>query len=349
VPKGDITPLGRPGSPKVGFPHAQSARSGKLEGALLRTNSAFTVGLALAGALPAAPAQALLGRSFVSGQGSDGNDCSRQFPCRHLQAALAATNAGGEIAILDTAGYNGGTTVTIDNAISIVNPGGFEAGIIVPSAGTGIVINAGVNDAVSLRGLTIEGGGVGTTGIQFNTGASLTVTNCVVRHMTDNGIDFSPNGTSNLSVSNSLVADNQFRGILVEPTGSGTVTAVMNRVEASNNGTGIYVAGSNSTGTINVTVAESVAAHNPIGFIAVSASGHAATTLAVFHSVSANNNTGISASGTGATLRLAQSEVTGNSTYGWFVGNGSVIASYGDNYIDGNFAGFGSPTSIGKQ
>ena len=39
-----------------------------------------------------------------------------------------------------------------------MNGGGFEAGIMVPSQGTGIVINAGPNDAVSLRGLTIEGG-----------------------------------------------------------------------------------------------------------------------------------------------------------------------------------------------
>ena len=42
-----------------------------------------------------------------------------------------------------------------------MNAGGFEAGISVPSGGTGIVINARATDAVSLRGLTIEGGGTG--------------------------------------------------------------------------------------------------------------------------------------------------------------------------------------------
>ena len=55
--------------------------------------------------------------------------------------------------VLGTADYG---TFTINKAISIVNGGGFEAGIMVPSQGT--VINAGPNDAVNLRGLTIEGG-----------------------------------------------------------------------------------------------------------------------------------------------------------------------------------------------
>ena len=109
----------------------------------MKTITAFAVGLALAGALPAAPAQALNLRSFVSSTGSDANNCSLATPCRHLQTAVAATAAGGEINILDAAGYNGGATVTIDRAISIVNAGGFEAGIFVPSAGNGIVINAG--------------------------------------------------------------------------------------------------------------------------------------------------------------------------------------------------------------
>ena len=115
-----------------------------------------TVGLALAIALPSAHSNAQGARSFVSPTGSDSNNCSLAAPCRFLQAALAQTNPGGEIAILGTAGYNNGATVTINKAISIVNPGAFEAGIIVPSGGVGIIINAGVNDIISLRGLTIE-------------------------------------------------------------------------------------------------------------------------------------------------------------------------------------------------
>jgi hypothetical protein len=177
------------------------------------TTIVVTVGLALATALPTVSAQAQSAHTFVSPTGNDSNPgCSIAAPCRTFQAALAATTASGEISVLGTADYG---TFTINKAISIVNGGGFEAGIMVPSQGTGIVINAGPNDAVSLRGLTIEGGPPsasgfqGATGIQFNSGQSLTVDNCLIRRLGSNGISFVPNATSNLLVSNSLVADSR--------------------------------------------------------------------------------------------------------------------------------------------
>src|ERR1700690_2224915 len=179
--------------------------------------AAFAVGLALAGLLSAAPAQAQATRTFVSPTGNDASaSCSLAAPCRTFLAAYALTNAGGEIAVLGTAGYG---PLTISKAISIVNGGGFEAGIAVASGGIGITINAGTSDSVSLRGLSIEGGGVGATGIKFNTGKSLTVENCVIRHMTGDGIDFVPTtATSALTVSNSLLADNGVNGIVLGPT-----------------------------------------------------------------------------------------------------------------------------------
>jgi Right handed beta helix region len=309
--------------------------------------AAFAVGLALAGMLSVAPAQAQNTRTFVSPTGSDSNNCILAFPCRTFQAALALTNAGGEIAVLGTAGYG---TLTISKAISIVNPGAFEAGIIVPSGGVGIVINAGPTEAVSLRGLTIEGGGVGQTGIVFDTGASLTIEDCVIHHVTVNGIEFRPNATTNLLVSKTLVADNGNYGIFFVPTGSGTVTAVFNRVEVIHNGNvGIYVDGEASTGTINATASDSVAARNATGFAVFSATGHAQTTLSLFHSVAADNFNGIIAQTTNAGLRIAQSMVTGNSTAGWQVLSGGVIATYQDSYINGNGANVGSLTPINKQ
>src|SRR5271166_2419577 len=76
-----------------------------------------------------APAYAQQPRTFVSPTGSDSNPCTLVAPCRTFQAAIAQTNSGGEIAVLGSAGYNSGATVNIDKPISIVNPGGFEAGI----------------------------------------------------------------------------------------------------------------------------------------------------------------------------------------------------------------------------
>jgi hypothetical protein len=94
--------------------------------------------------------------------------CGVGSPCRTFAYALTQTNAGGEIAVLDTAGYG---IVTINKALSIVNSGGVEAGIGVTSGGTAITINAGSADTVGLRGLTLEGAGIGQNGIVFNTGA----------------------------------------------------------------------------------------------------------------------------------------------------------------------------------
>src|SRR5271157_1707828 len=119
--------------------------------------------IAFAAALSAVPAHAQQPRTFVSPTGSDSNPCTLAAPCRTFQAAIVQTNSGGEIAVLGTAGYNGGATFNIDRPISIVNPGGFEAGIVVPSGGDGITFTTG--GPVYLGGLTIEGDGVGGTGI----------------------------------------------------------------------------------------------------------------------------------------------------------------------------------------
>jgi Right handed beta helix region len=315
----------------------------------MKINATLAVGLALVGALSAAPAQAQSVRTFVSPTGVDTAACSLTAPCRTFAAAYAATDAGGEIAVLGTAGYG---TLTINKAISIVNGGGFEAAIAVPSGGgAGITIAAGTMDAVSLRGLTIDGAGVGGTGIIFNTGKSLTVENCVVRHMMHDGIFFqSTTATSALTVSNSLVADNGANGIELVPTGS--ATAVFNRVEVNNNAAGgIVVNGGNSAGSnsIDATVSDGVVAGNVgIGFFSLTPSGSAPTSLMLFHSVAANNGTGVEAQGSGATLRLANSTVTGNAT-GWVATSSGVMQSYGDNYIDGNASNQTAPPSIARK
>src|SRR5215472_10040235 len=128
-------------------------------------------------------------RTFVSAAtGSDGNPCSRTAPCRSFQHAHDVTNAGGEINTLDPGGYG---TVTITKSISIVSGLG-EAGVLVPSGGYGIIINAGANDTVNLRGLIIEGGGVGVTGIGLIQAKSLVIENCVVRNLTSSGIALAP-------------------------------------------------------------------------------------------------------------------------------------------------------------
>lgn len=83
-------------------------------------------------------------------------------------------------------------------------------------------------------------------------------------------------------MSNTLVSDNDGEGIAILPSGSGTVTAALNRVEV-NNFDGILVDGRNSTGTpLNVTVADSmVAGNHALSIVSATETGHALTGVMV--------------------------------------------------------------------
>jgi hypothetical protein len=87
--------------------------------------------------------------------GTDSGACTRAAPCRTFALALTQTAAGGEIDVLDPAGYG---AVTINKSISIVNDG-VGVAAIGASSGNAITITAGASDSVHLRGLTIEGKG----------------------------------------------------------------------------------------------------------------------------------------------------------------------------------------------
>jgi hypothetical protein len=288
-------------------------------------------GAILAFGLSAVPAHAV-NRTFVSGTGTDGGACTRAAPCATFAFALSQTAAGGEIDVLDPAGYG---TITITKAISIVNDG---VGVAAIGAGSGnaITINAGANDSVHLRGLTIEGLGSGQNGIQFNTGGNLAIENCVIRGFVTAGIAISPTTTSSFSVSNTIASHNSNNGILVQLTGSAVVTGVLSKVTANNNNFGIFVNGGATAGaSLNVTVVDSEASNNAnTGVEAVSLVEHAATAVMLRNVVASNDVTGLIAVGN-AILRVAHSVVTGNNT-GVNTSGGGTLDSYGDNDIDGN-------------
>ena len=294
-----------------------------------------------------APAEAQLARTYVSSLGNDANDCNRLTPCRTFQGAHDKTLANGEITVLDPGGYG---AVTITKAISIVNDGAGEAGILVSGGGTAITINAAASDPVSIRGLTIKGIGFGGgNGVVFNSGLSLSIENSVVRGVTGNGIHFRSSTNSSLSVTNTLVADNGNNGIRVNQFDPGAVTATFNRVQAYNNvAGGISVTGfdGNGGGRITATATDCIAVgngpHGEAGFQATSTGGP--STFMVVRSLAANNGTGMKADAASgaATLWVSQSTLTGNVT-SWSTSGTGVLRSYGNNNIDGN--GDGNPAT----
>src|SRR5215468_5994432 len=70
-------------------------------------------------------------RAFVAAQGGDGNPCSFALPCRTFQHAHDTVAAGGEIDVIDAAGYG---ALTITKSISIQGHG--FSGISASSGGT---------------------------------------------------------------------------------------------------------------------------------------------------------------------------------------------------------------------
>jgi hypothetical protein len=284
----------------------------------------------LAFGLAAAPAQAGPNRTFVSGTGTDSGTCTRTAPCRTFAFALTQTAAGGEIDVLDPAGYG---AVTINKSISINGHGDAD---INAGSGNGVTINAGASDSVHLRGLTIEGLGSGANGILFNTGGNLEIENCVARGFTNAGINISPTTTSSFSVSNTIASNNGIEGIFVKPTGVAAATGVLSNVTANNNPLGIFVDGGFTAGAVlSITIADSEASNNTLAGVELAGSPATPSSgLMLRNVVVSNNDTGLAA-GTNAVLRVAHSVVTGNIT-GMAVEGAAIINSYGDNDIDGN-------------
>src|SRR5215470_16098425 len=168
-------------------------------------------------------------RTWVSGVGDDANPCSRTAPCKTFAGAISKTATGGEIDVLDPGGFG---AVTITKSISI--EACCIAGVLV-SQGNGIVISAPAGSNVVLRGLTFEGLGTALAGVKILSGGGTYVENCFINNFTAFGIDYAANQAqpSFLSVKDTVIRNcvgGGSGGIMVEPVGGGTASAMLNNV-----------------------------------------------------------------------------------------------------------------------
>jgi Right handed beta helix region len=296
--------------------------------------------LALAATLPAVQAQAQSPRTFVSAAGTDNSTCSFAAPCRHFQAAVMATSAGGEVDALDPAGYG---PIIISQAVTIEGQG--WSYIAPPAGGNGITINA-VSGNVSVHGVSLNGVGITglTTGIQFNSGGSLTVSDSVIRNFGNDGIPFMPNGSSSqLYVSNTLVSDNSQYGITVGPSGSGITKGLVDNVKSQHNGQdGLNV--NSSTQATKITISDSVSVGNAGNGISV-AGGNLRVTVIVRNSTIDNNGGDGLVAQSNAGIIVTRSTVSGNSAAYSTALNGQVV-TYGDNNFGHNDNPTPAPTQV---
>jgi hypothetical protein len=255
--------------------------------------------------LAPAPAHAQASRTWVSGVGDDANPCSRTAPCKTFAGAISKTAAGGEINCLDPGGFG---ALTITKAITISCEMG-TAGVLV-SGTNGIVVSAGANDVVYLKGLDFEGLGTGINGVLFNSGLALTVDTCMIKDFTGFGINQAPTTIATLTVINSRISHNGTGsaggGIQVAATGGGFGRALLSRVTVDRNFMGVVATGAGPTSAIQVYES----------------------------TISGSMSTGVSASGAGAVVTLGGSAIIGN---GGASISGNVL-SYGNNEIRDNSA-----------
>ena len=253
---------------------------------------------------------------FISGDGADGNSClSPATACRNFggaTGALAKTDEGGIIHVLP--GFYG--AVSIDKELQIVADGGQASNngaITVGTVQASFVVNAGATDVVRIRGFLFDRNHTTGGGIGLVTGAALYVEDCtMVSSGNDYGIQFEPSGTSELYVTNTTITDNgnpaNGGGILIQPTGSASVTAVLDNVRLESNRVGLFANRSLTTGAINVIVNGSTISGNTTGIVV-------------------NQN--------GAAVRVSDTRITGN-TNGLIPLAGGHIISHGGNLLNAN-------------
>jgi hypothetical protein len=312
--------------------------------------------LALAATLPSVQAQAQNGsltRSFVSSAGLDTNSCMITAPCASFAVAYTKISANGIIAALDPGKYG---PLTITGPVTI-NGNGWAA-ITGPAAGDAIIINA-VSGNVILTGIEVDGAGAAYNGIVFNSGSSLTVTNCIVQNFiynvnalplqSGNGILMQPtSGTVSFAITNSTFSSNGFVGLYYLPqNGTAIAGGVIDHVDANNNATAISINTSLvTTGTTQFGISNSLISNNSAGGIFINNGGGAELAVSIDNSSVSSSHNGILASGA-SYINLGRSVITANLNFG--VTNSTspnLFYSYGDNRINGNGSSANSTDNV---
>jgi hypothetical protein len=255
---------------------------------------------------PAAALHAQLTKIFVASFGNDANDGSRGAPKRNFQPAHDAVAAGGQIVVLDTAGYG---QLTITKGLAITVPPGVNGFVTVSGTSTGITVNAGSSASVSLRGLIIEGGGSGVgIGVLANDIRSLTIEDCTVRNFGE--------------------------GIFLVPTASSPKLFVYHTT-VRNCGYGLDVEVTGAAFTTMAVVNACVLQENTVAGLFVQINGGGGADVSAADCEITANATGIQTANPGVQVRLNNCNITGNTT-GYINASGTIIASRGNNTFEKN-------------
>jgi hypothetical protein len=254
-------------------------------------------------------------QSWVSGVGSDTNACTRTAPCLTFAGALSKTAAGGEIDCLDPGNFG---AVTINKAITLDCSGAF--GSVGVSGTNGINVTAGAGDKVILRGLSIGGG---VNGIDFTSGAQLTVERCLIKGFSQDGILINLSAGAAVYVTNTYIT-NVSNGIVAQIS-SGALTIAVNQTTIVNPAAnGFQAAG----GTVDATITNSVIAK--AGTNAVT--GSAGSPVINVDSSTVSDSATAFFSAPGAVIRVSNNNIYNDIT-DFDIPKGGIIQSASNNRI----------------
>jgi hypothetical protein len=258
-------------------------------------------------------AQAQATRTWVSGVGDDANPGSRTAPCKTFAGAISKTAANGAVNVLDPGGFGG---VTITKSITIEGNG--TEGSILVSGTHGIIINAGPNDIVILRNLTLEGVGNGLSGIRVLAAGSVHIENCRINGFANSGIDWACSVTNaQLYVKGLTVHNCGVAGINLESTAptsvlveNANVTDSVNGLLASTN-TDAVLTDCTFSGNVNIGIDVTSEAE-----------------VVIKHATLVGNAIGLQSAGK---VTLSGSVIRGNTTAGLKAAKPAVILTDGSN------------------
>lgn len=273
-------------------------------------------------------------RTWVSGVGDDANPCSRTAPCKTFAGAISKTAAGGEINVIDPGGFG---AVTITKGITIDGNGTFAS--VLAAATNGIVINAGANDVITLRNLSLNGNGNGLEGIRFIAGGALHIENCVIFRFARRGVFFNPTTTSRLFIKDTIIRNcpdpANGGGVLVQPQGTVVVNATLDNVRLESNLFGFMV-----TDRVIASIRRSLITGNgQAGIVARSTAAGLASinvdTCVIVENNAAPTIAGARADGAQAVVRLSNATIMDNGI-GVEILNGGFVSTFTNNRITRN-------------
>jgi hypothetical protein len=319
---------------------------------MTRSSLSLTLFAAMLGVLgQAVPGHAQASRTWVSGVGDDANPCSRTAPCKTFAGAISKTAVNGEINCLDPGGFG---AVTIVKSITIDCHEVFASILNAGTNGINIPFNsfnaADVRKTVRLRNINFNGVDTGLIGIRITgavAGTNVIIEDCLIDGMfagSAHGISDERTAAGELYIANTTIRNAGGNGIIVSPISAAGAAVAGQRIDASFDNVRVLnasVAGIFVSNSGRVMINRSMISGNSQVGVAL-AGALAAMEVNISNTTISNNGIGIGNLGGAITIRLANNDISFNTT-----AIQGATQSHVNNRLQGNGQIGTAPTAIG--